>query len=388
MPHATAARLRPFGTTIFAEMTALAARTGAINLGQGFPDEDGPVEIRRAAADALLAGPNQYAPARGLPVLREAIAAHAARFHGTTLDPETQVQVTVGATEGIAASLLGLLEPGDEVILVEPYYDSYAAIVAMAGATRRTIGVRPPHFALDPDEVEAAVLASDGRARVLLLNSPHNPTGTVLGRETLEALARICREHDLVAVCDDVYEHLVYDGEHVPLHTLEGMPERTLTVSSVGKTFALTGWKVGWVTGPPDLVAAAATAKQFLTFSGHGPLQQAVALALGLPDETYAATRDTLRAKRDRLCAGLEAAGLTTFVPAAGYFALVDVASIGETDGHAFCLALPERAGVVGVPVSVFCDDPELARTLVRFAFPKREAVIDEAAGRLEGLAR
>lgn len=388
MPHATAARLRPFGTTIFAEMTALAARTGAINLGQGFPDEDGPVEIRRVAAEALMAGPNQYAPARGLPVLREAVADHVQRFHGTALDPETQVQVTVGATEGIAAALLGLLDPGDEVILVEPYYDSYAAIVAMAGATRRTVGVRPPHFALDPDEVEAAVVAANGRARVLLLNSPHNPTGTVLGRETLEALARICREHDLVALCDDVYEHLVYDGEHVPLHTIDGMAERTLTVSSVGKTFALTGWKVGWVTGPPELVAAVATAKQFLTFSGHGPLQEAVAVALGLPDETFADARDVLRRRRDRLCAGLEAAGLRTFVPAAGYFAVVDVASIGEPDGHAFCLALPERAGVVGIPVSVFCDDPDLGRTLVRFAFPKRESVIDEAAERLAGLAR
>jgi N-succinyldiaminopimelate aminotransferase len=389
MPHPTASRLRGFGTTIFAEMTALATETGAINLGQGFPDEDGPRQIVEAAASALLAGPNQYTPGRGTPELRTAVAAHAARWYGRDLDPQTQVQVTVGATEGIAAALLGLCEPGDGVVTFEPYYDSYAAGIAMAGAERRTVALRAPDFALDVDALRTAA-AGEGparAARVLVLNSPHNPTGKVFTRDELEQIAAVCRDHDLIAICDEVYEHLAYDGDHVPLATLEGMAERTLTVSSAGKTFALTGWKVGWVTGPADLVTAVATAKQFLTFSGHGPLQHAVARALALDDAVFARVRDTLRARRDRLCAGLEAAGLTTFVPQGGYFATVDVASIGESDGAAFCRELPARCGVVGVPVSVFCDDPDLGRTLVRFAFCKREDVIDEAAERLATLS-
>jgi N-succinyldiaminopimelate aminotransferase len=404
MPHGTAAHLRGYGTTIFAEMTALATETGAINLGQGFPDEDGPREVLQAAAEALLAGPNQYTPGRGTPGLRAAVAAHGARWYGREIDPEREVQITVGATEGIAAALLGICEPGDAVVTFEPYYDSYSACIAMAGAERRTVPLRAPGFGLDEDALRAAVTGKGaagarpgapaaggtrgGRvARVLILNSPHNPTGKVFTRAELERIAAVCREHDLIAICDEVYEHLVFDGEHVPLATLPGMAERTLTVSSAGKTFALTGWKVGWVTGPPALVDAVATAKQFLTFSGHGPLQLGVVRALGLGDAYFDGARDTLRARRDRLCAGLEAAGLTTYVPQGGYFALVDVASIGERDGGAFCRALPARCGVVGVPVGVFCDDPELGRTLVRFAYCKRESVIDEAAERLAGLS-
>jgi N-succinyldiaminopimelate aminotransferase len=389
MPHPTASRLRGFGTTIFAEMTALATETGAINLGQGFPDEDGPRQIVEAAASALLAGPNQYTPGRGTPELRTAVAAHADRWYGSALEPQTHVHDPVGATEGIAAALLGVCEPGDGVVTFEPYYDSYAAGIAMAGAERRTVALRAPDFALDVDALRTAA-AGEGTtraARVLVLNSPHNPTGKVFTRDELEQIAAVCRDHDLIAICDEVYEHLAYDGDHVPLATLEGMAERTLTVSSAGKTFALTGWKVGWVTGPADLVTAVATAKQFLTFSGHGPLQHAVARALALDDAVFARVRDTLRARRDRLCAGLEAAGLTTFVPQGGYFATVDVASIGESDGAAFCRELPARCGVVGVPVSVFCDDPDLGRTLVRFAFCKREDVIDEAAERLATLS-
>ncbi|WP_026912540.1 pyridoxal phosphate-dependent aminotransferase [Patulibacter minatonensis] len=398
MPHETAARLRGFGTTIFAEMTALATEAGAINLGQGFPDEDGPREILEAASEALLAGPNQYTPGRGTPELRAAVVAHAARWYGRELDPDTQVQVTVGATEGIAAALLGVCEPGDAVVTFEPYYDSYAAGIAMSGGVRRTVALRPPSFGLDVEALRAAVRGDAvggrsarrgdgaGPARVLVLNSPHNPTGKVFTRAELEAIAEVCREHDLVAICDEVYEHLAFDGEHVPLATLPGMAERTLTVSSAGKTFALTGWKVGWVTGPPALVTAVATAKQFLTFSGHGPLQHAVARALALDDAYFSVARDRLRTRRDRLCDGLEAAGLTTLRPEGGYFAIGDVASIGEDDGAAFCRALPARCGVVGVPVSVFCDDPDLGRTLVRFAYCKREDVIDEAASRLAGL--
>ncbi|MDO9407490.1 pyridoxal phosphate-dependent aminotransferase [Patulibacter sp.] len=390
MPHGTAAHLRGYGTTIFAEMTALAAQTGAVNLGQGFPDEDGPLEIREAAAAALLAGPNQYTPGRGTPELRAAVVAHAARWYGRELDADRQVQVTVGATEGVAAALLGLCEPGDAVVTFEPYYDSYGAGIAMAGAVRRTVPLRAPDFAFDPEALRAAV-RGDGTggavARALILNSPHNPTGRVFTRAELEQVAAVCVEHDLVAICDEVYEHLAFDGEHLPLATLPGMAGRTLTVSSAGKTFALTGWKVGWVTGPPDLVDAVATAKQFLTFSGHGPLQAAVARALALDDAFFAGVRDTLRSRRDRLCAGLRAAGLTTYVPQGGYFATVDVASIGETDGAAFCRDLPRRCGVAGIPVSVFCDDPDVGRTLVRFAYCKREDVIDEAAARLATLA-
>lgn len=391
MPHATAARLRGFGTTIFAEMTALAAETGAINLGQGFPDEDGPRAVLEAASVALLAGPNQYTPARGVPELRTAVVDHARRWHGRELDPDTQVQVTVGATEGIAAALLGILDPGDAVVTFEPYYDSYSAGIAMAGAVRRTVPLRPPAFGLDEDALRAAV-RGDGTpggppARALILNSPHNPTGKVFTREELGRIAAVCREHDVIAICDEVYEHLAFDGEHVPLTTIDGMEERTLTVSSAGKTFALTGWKIGWVTGPPELVTAVATAKQFLTFSGHGPQQQAVARALALDDAFFTAARDTLRDRRDRLCAGLRTAGLTTYVPQGGYFATVDVASIGETDGASFCRGLAARCGVVGVPVGVFCDDPDLGRTLVRFAYCKREDVIDEAARRLATLA-
>lgn len=411
MADVTADRLRPFGTTIFTEMSALAQRTGSIDLGQGFPDADGPAEILEVAARALLDGPNQYAPARGVPELRQAVADHQRRFHGIELDPETQVQAVVGATEGIAAALLGLVDPGDVVIVFEPYYDCYAAAPALAGATRRTVSLRPPDFGLDVEALRAAARGDvvrggdsapraadgagahrrlpgdDGRpARFLILNSPHNPTGKVFSRGELEQVAAVCREFDLIAICDEVYEHLAFDGEHVPLCTLDGMAERTLTVSSAGKTFALTGWKVGWVTGPTPLVAAVAAAKQFLTFSGHGPLQHGIAHALAMPDDYFVGARDALRAKRDRLCAGLEAAGLDVLRPQGGYFAVVDIRSIGEHDGRAFCRDLPGRAGVVAVPVVAFYDDEAVGLPLVRFAYCKQDAVIDEAAERLAGL--
>jgi N-succinyldiaminopimelate aminotransferase len=372
----TAARWQGFGTTIFTEMSALAARTGALNLGQGFPDEDGPAEVLEAAHAALRAGHNQYAPLPGVPALREAIAAHQHRFYGMEVDPEAGVQVTFGATEAIAAALLGLCEPGDEVVCFEPYYDSYAAGIAMAGATRRPVTLRPPEWAVDPDALAAAI---GPRARVLLLNTPHNPTGKVFSSAELELIAAACLEHDLIAITDEVYEHLVFDGEHVPLATLPGMADRTLTISSLGKTFSVTGWKTGWACGPPALVAATRTAKQFLTFAGGTPFQHAGALALGLGDEVYTALARDLRAKRDRLCDGLAAAGLEVLRPAGTYFANVDAGR----DGAAFCRELVETAGVVAIPTSVFYDDPEAGRRLVRFAFCKREAVIDEAARRL-----
>jgi N-succinyldiaminopimelate aminotransferase len=371
-----ASRLAGFGTTIFAEMSALAERTGSINLGQGFPDEDGPAEILEAAAAAMRAGHNQYAPIGGVAALREAIAAHQERFYGLAVDPDLGVQVTFGATEAIAAAMLGLLDEGDEVIVFEPLYDSYAACIALAGARRCVVTLHPPDFAFDPAELVAAV---SPRTRLVLLNSPHNPTGKVFSRRELEQVAALCREHDLVAVTDEVYEHLVFDGEHVPLATLPEMAERTIAMSSLGKTFSVTGWKVGWATGPAELVAGVRAAKQYLSFSGATPFQHAGAAALALDDAFYAGVAAALTAKRDRLCAGLEAAGLRPLRPAGTYFVNAQVPG----DGAAFCRELPERAGVVAIPTSVFYDHPEAGRSLVRFAFCKREAVIDEAAARL-----
>ncbi|HET9103367.1 MAG TPA: aminotransferase class I/II-fold pyridoxal phosphate-dependent enzyme [Solirubrobacteraceae bacterium] len=371
-----AARLAGLGTTIFTEMTALAARTGAVNLGQGFPDEDGPGAVVAAAVAALRAGENQYAPLPGVPALRDAVRAHQRAYYG--LEPE-DVLVTFGATEGIAAALLALCDPGDEVLMLDPSYDSYAACAAFAGAAARPITLRPPEFRV----TEAAVQAAIGpRARVLLLNSPHNPTGRVLGRSELELLAAVCIERDLVCVTDEVYEHLVYDGTHIPIATLPGMASRTLTVSSLGKSFSLTGWKVGWCSGPAELVSAARTVKQFLSFAGGTPLQHGAAAALNLGDAPLAALRDGLRARRDQLCAGLRAAGLEPIVPAGTYFVNAEVGQ----DAVAFCAALPGRCGVVAIPTGAFYADPSTAPGLVRFAFGKAEPVIAEASRRLASL--
>jgi N-succinyldiaminopimelate aminotransferase len=377
-------RLAGFGTTIFAEMSALATRTGAINLGRGFPDTDGPTAVIEAASEAMRAGQNQYPPGPGIAPLRAAIAAHQRRFYGIELDPDGQVLVTTGATEAIAAALLALCEPGDEVVTFEPYYDSYAACIAMAGAERRLVTLRPPDYAVDPDALAAAF---SPRTRAVLVNSPHNPTGKVFSRAELELIAGHCAERDVLAITDEVYEHLTFDGrEHVPLATLPGMAERTVSISSSGKTFSLTGWKIGWVTGPSALVGAVQTAKQFLTYVSGAPFQPAIAHALAMEDTYFESFRAGLEAKRDRLCAGLEAAGLEVFKPAGTYFVTTDITPLGETDGHAFCLALPQRAGVVAVPTVVFYDDKDVGRPLVRFAFCKRDAVIDEAAARLAAL--
>jgi N-succinyldiaminopimelate aminotransferase len=373
---ATATRLSSFGTTIFTEMSALAERMGAINLGQGFPDQDGPAEVLEAAAAAIRAGHNQYAPLPGVPALRAAIAEHQRRFYGIALDPDTEVQVTMGATEAITAAVLGLCEPGDEMIALDPSYDSYAAAAAMADARFVPVPLHPPAWTLDGDELAAAVT---DRTRLILLNTPHNPTGRVLSRAELESVAAVCRERELIAVTDEVYEHLVFDGEHVPLATLPGMAERTVTISSLGKTFSVTGWKVGWATGPAPLVAAVRAAKQFLTFAGATPFQHAGAAALRLGDEFYAAFAAELQAKRDRLCDGLAAAGLAVLRPQGTYFANVDAGG----DGTDFARALVTAAGVVAIPTSVFSADPQRLAPYVRFAFCKRPDVIDEAASRL-----
>ncbi|UGQ15104.1 pyridoxal phosphate-dependent aminotransferase [Yinghuangia sp. ASG 101] len=383
-------RLDGLGTTIFAEMSALAAKTGAINLGQGFPDTDGPDEIREIAVAALRdtgAHLNQYPPGPGLPDLRLAIAEHRRRFHGMHYDPDTEVLVTTGATEAIAAAVLALVEPGDEVVALEPYYDSYAACIAMAGGVRVGVPLRPPYFRLDRDALRAAITP---RTRLLILNTPHNPTGTVLTRDELASVAELAVEHDLVVVTDEVYEHLVFDGEHVPLASLPGMRERTVTISSAGKTFSFTGWKIGWVCATPELVAAVRTTKQFLTYVSGGPFQPAVARALRLPDAYFTAFRDGMREKRDVLVAGLEAAGLTVYRPQGTYFVTTDITPLGFDDGLDFCRRLPELCGVVAVPEMVFFDDtPEarkIGRPLVRFAFCKREDVLAEAAKRLATL--
>ncbi|WP_435880216.1 pyridoxal phosphate-dependent aminotransferase [Streptomyces zaomyceticus] len=380
-------RLAEFGTTIFAEMSALAARTGAINLGQGFPDTDGPEEIREAAVRALRDGRgNQYPPGPGVPELRSAIADHQRQRYGLAYDPDTEVLVTAGATEAIAAALLALVEPGDEVIALEPYYDSYAACVAMAGGTRVPVTLRPHEggYVLDLDELRAAVT---DRTRLILLNTPHNPTGTVLTRAELTAVAELAIERDLLVVTDEVYEHLVFDGtEHVPIASLPGMRERTVTIGSAGKTFSFTGWKVGWITASPGLTAAVRSAKQFLTYVSSGPFQYAIAEALRLPASYFDGLRAELEAKRDLLSEGLAQAGFAVYRPAGTYFVTTDIRPLGAEDGFAFCRSLPERAGVVAIPNAVFYDDREAGAPFVRFAFCKKTEVLEEAVSRLKRL--
>lgn len=383
-------RLAEFGTTIFAEMSALAQRTGAINLGQGFPDTDGPEEVREAAVRALRDGRgNQYPPGPGVPELRHAIAAHQQRHYGLDYDPDSEVLVTAGATEAVAAALLALVEPGDEVIALEPYYDSYAASIAMAGGTRVPVTLRPDgeRYRLDLDELRGAVT---DRTRLILLNSPHNPTGTVLTRDELAAIAELACERDLLVVTDEVYEHLVFEGAHLPLATFASqypeLRDRVLSISSAGKTFAFTGWKVGWATGSPELVSAVRSAKQYLTFVSAGPFQYAVAEALALPDSYYAELADGLRTTRDLLSEGLRAAGFTVYRPAGTYFVTTDIRPLGESDGIAFCRSLPERCGVVAVPNAVFYDHQAEGAPFVRFAFCKKPEVIREAADRLRRL--
>ncbi|GAA4857397.1 pyridoxal phosphate-dependent aminotransferase [Kitasatospora terrestris] len=365
-------------------MSALATSTGSINLGQGFPDTDGPAGIARAAADAVLTGRgNQYPPGPGVPELRQAVAEHQRRFYGLDWDPDTEVLVTAGATEAIAAAMLALLEPGDEVIAFEPFYDSYAACIAMAGATRVPLTLRAPSFRPDLDELRSLITP---RTRLLLVNTPHNPTGLVLHAEELAGIARLAVEHDLLVVTDEVYEHLAFSGGHHPIAALPGMRERTVSISSAGKTFSFTGWKVGWVTAAPALVSAVRTAKQYLTYVSAGPFQYAVAEALRLPDSYFDTLRADLRRKRDLLADGLAAAGFGVFTPEGTYFITTDITPLGEKDGLEFCRSLPARCGVVAIPNVVFYDDAEAGRPLVRFTFCKQDAVLEEAVARLQRL--
>jgi N-succinyldiaminopimelate aminotransferase len=377
--HEHARRLTGVESTIFAEMSALAVQTGSVNLGQGFPDEDGPSEVIEAAVSALRGGRNQYPPGHGTPELLDAVIRHQRRHYGLELD-RSQVVATTGATEAIAGALLGLVDPGDEVVVLEPYYDSYVAMIQFAGGIRRPVTLRAPDFRLDATALEAAVTE---RTRLILLNTPHNPTGTVLSRAELDAVAAVAIAHDLVVVTDEVYEHLTFDEEHVPLATLPGMFERTVTISSAGKTFSLTGWKVGWASGPAPLVAAVEGAKNWLSYSSGAPLQPAVAVALDEHDAFHEALAKDLREKRDHLCAGLAALGMRVHQPSGTYFVTTDVSAYGHVDGRAFCLALPQAAGVVAIPAQVFYDDLDEGRHLVRWAFCKRAEVIDEGLRRL-----
>lgn len=374
--------------TIFAEMSALAASTGAINLGQGFPDEDGPAPVLDAARKAIADGINQYAPGRGFPDLLAAVAEHQKRFYGIDLDPAREVLITVGATEALASTLLALIDgPTDEVVVFEPYYDSYAACVALAGATLVPVPLRWPDFQPDLEQLAAAVT---DRTRVILVNDPHNPTGTVFSREVLDEVVRLAHQHDAIIVTDEVYEHLVFDRPHVPIATLPGAAERTLTISSAGKTFSLTGWKTGWVTGPADLVTAVLAVKQYLTYVGGSPFQPAIATGLRLPDEFFASVASEMAAKAALLGTGLRAAGFDVSTPAGSYFTVVDAAPLGATGADAFCRELPARAGVVGIPLTAFVTTAhrdEFA-TLVRFAACKRVEVLAEAAERLAGMSR
>ncbi len=382
------ARMREFGTTVFAEMSALAVRTGAINLGQGFPDTDGPTEMLDAAAAALRDGHNQYPPGPGIPSLRAALAEQQRRDWGLNYDPDSEIVVTAGATEAVAAAILGLCETDDEVVCFEPYYDSYAASIALAGARRRPVTLRPDgeRYGFDPDELRAAF---GPRTRLMLLNSPHNPTGKVFSRAELSLIAELCIEHDVYAVTDEVYEHLVFTdagGPHLPLAGLPGMRARTIRISSAGKSFSCTGWKVGWASGPARLVSTVLRVKQFLTFVNAGPLQPAVAVALGLPPDYLTGLRDRLQSGRDLLSAGLTDAGFRVYRPEATYFVTADITDLGGRDGIEFCRALPERCGVVAVPTQVFYDSVEAGRRLVRFACCKRPEVLAEAADRLRRL--
>jgi N-succinyldiaminopimelate aminotransferase len=379
-------RVRSASTTIFAEMSALAVATQSVNLGQGFPDTDGPAFMLDEARSAIAAGINQYPPGRGIQPLRQAISDHAQRHYGLDYDPETEVLVTTGATEALAAAILAFVDPGDEVIALEPFYDSYAASIDLAGGTRVGVGLFGPDFKLDHEELRAAV---SPRTKALLINSPHNPTGVVLSRDDLAEIARLAVAHDVLVICDEVYEHLTFDdAEHVPLAGFSGMRDRTVRISSSGKTFSATGWKIGWAQGTPELITEITAVKQFLTYVSGAPFQPAVARALNEGDGWVASARVELQGKRDRLADGLSAIGLAPVLPKGTYFMTTDVRPLGYRDGVEFCRDLPRLCGVVAIPHQVFYDRIDAGKPYVRWAFCKSDGVLDEAISRLRKLAR
>ena len=378
------ARLQGFGATIFAEMSALAVKTDSVNLGQGFPDKDGPSEVIEAATSAIQNGlGNQYPPGIGVPELRQAISDHQQRFYGLSYDPDSEILVTAGASEALAAAVLALCETGDEVVTFEPWYDIYGANIAMAGATKKVVTLRPPHYAFEESEFLAAL---SPKTRLILLNSPHNPTGKVFSRQELEFIAKVAVERDLLVVTDEVYEHLVFEGEHIPIASFPGMRERTIAISSGGKTFAFTGWKIGWVCSSPELTSAVRIAKQFLTYVSGGPFQYAIAVGLALGDDYYKNLLSDMKEKRDFLSAGLRSAGFEIFESQGTYFVTADARSVGYADGLELCWQLPEKVGVVAVPNVVFYDNQEEGRHLIRFTFCKSLDVLREAVHRLQGL--
>ncbi|QZT62115.1 pyridoxal phosphate-dependent aminotransferase [Mycolicibacterium austroafricanum] len=388
----TVRRLEPYAVTIFAEMSALAARVGAVNLGQGFPDEDGPPAMLKVAENAIAEGVNQYPPGLGIASLRQAIADQRRRRYGSEYDPDTEVLVTVGATEAIAAAILGLVEPDSEVLLIEPFYDSYSPVIAMAGCHRRAVPmVRDGRgFAIDVEGLRRAVTP---KTRALILNSPHNPTGSVASDDELRAVAELAISADLLVITDEVYEHLVFDGRrHRPLADYPGMGGRTITISSAGKMFNVTGWKIGWACGPSDLIAGVRAAKQYLSYVGGAPFQPAVAHALATEDAWVDALCASFQSRRDRLGSALSDIGFEVHESFGTYFLCVDPRPLGFTDSVAFCAELPERVGVAAIPMSAFCDPAaghaEEWKHLVRFAFCKREDTLDEAIRRLRALQR
>ena len=379
-----AERLQDFGTTIFAEMSALAIRTDSINLGQGFPDTDGPNQVAEAAIKAIRDGHNQYPPGLGIESLRVAVSEHQKRFYGIEVDPDTEVLITAGASEALAASLIALVEPGQEVITFEPYFDVYAAAIAMAGGKRRVVTLKTPDYSFDYEELVSKV---NSNTRLILLNSPHNPTGKVFTNQELSEIAKLAVEKDLLVVTDEVYEHLVFDGQsHIPISTLSDMSERTLTISSAAKTFGFTGWKIGWAHGPSELLAAVRIAKQFLTYVNGAPFQHAIAEALKLDENYYMNLALDMSNKRDILCEGLEKAGFEVFRPSGTYYATVDIRPLGDEDGIEFCWDLPNRCGVVAVPNEVFYDNKTVGKPLVRFAYCKKPEVLNHAVEKLLSL--
>ena len=388
----TVERLRPYSVNVFAAMSALAAEVGAVNLGQGFPDEDGPPAMLEAARQAITDGVNQYPPGLGIAPLRRAIAAQRKRRYQVDFDPDTEVLVTVGASEAIAAAVLGLVEPGSEVLLIEPFFDTYSPVIAMAGSRRTSVSLVPDGrgFALDIDAVRSAITPL---TRALIVNSPHNPTGMVLSGDELRALAELAVEADLLVISDEVYEHLVFDSaRHIPIATFPGMAERTVTISSAAKMFNCTGWKIGWACGPADLVAGVRAAKQYLSYVGGAPFQPAVAYALDNEDAWVESLRQSLHTKRDRLSAALTDIGFEVHDSAGTYFLCADPRPLGYADSTSFCAELPRLSGVAAIPMSAFCDsDPTHVTVwnhLVRFAFCKRDETLDEGIRRLQTLRR